>query len=121
MTGPMSPEDAEQLQYQRMQQLLSQSTPYKCTGCGNHTFEQIHFMRRLSPIVSPTGKAAMIPLPTYACNACGRVPDEFIPEFMRYEKSDATESSPNVSTDLATKEGENTRPPISKGGLVLEP
>ena len=33
-----------------------------CDECGNATFIQCFFLRRISPIVSPTGQEAMVPI-----------------------------------------------------------
>ncbi len=53
--------------------------------CGNHTFEQISFLRVLPALLSPNGKDAVIPMMAFACNACGAVPDQVIPPFIRDE------------------------------------
>ena len=51
----------------------------KCDECGNATFIQCFFLRRISPIVSPTGQEAMVPIQVYSCGNCGKVPDKFMP------------------------------------------
>ena len=48
----------------------------KCDECGNYTFIQSFFLKRLSPIVSPTGQEAIIPIQAFACGNCGKVPDK---------------------------------------------
>ena len=50
-----------------------------CEECGNDTFIQCFFLRRISPIVSPTGQEAMVPIQVYSCGNCGKVPDKMIP------------------------------------------
>ena len=50
-----------------------------CEDCGNATFIQCFFLRRISPIVSPTGQEAMVPIQVYSCGNCGKVPDKFMP------------------------------------------
>ena len=37
-----------------------------CDECGNATFIQRFFLRRISPIVSPTGQEAMVPIQVYS-------------------------------------------------------
>ena len=44
-----------------------------CDECGNATFIQCFFLRRISPIVSPTGQEAMIPIEVFSCGNCGKV------------------------------------------------
>jgi hypothetical protein len=36
-------------------------------------------MKRVSALVSPTGKEAIVPIPTFACNACGFINKQFLP------------------------------------------
>ena len=51
----------------------------KCDACGNYTFIKSYFIRRVSPLMSPTGQEAMIPIEVFACGNCGKVPDKMIP------------------------------------------
>ncbi len=50
-----------------------------CDECGNATFIQCFFLRRISPLMSPTGQEAMVPIQVYSCGNCGKVPDKFMP------------------------------------------
>lgn len=59
---------------------LSQTTPVVCEECGHEHFTEVSLMRKLSPMLSPTGQAAMIPIPVYACAKCGHVNKEFLPK-----------------------------------------
>ena len=43
-------------------------------------------MKRISPIISPTGKEAVVPIQTFACNACGFVNKQFLPVMDRDEE-----------------------------------
>ena len=52
----------------------------KCDACGNYTFIKSYFIRRISPLMSPTGQEAMIPIEVFACGNCGKVPDKMIPK-----------------------------------------
>jgi uncharacterized Zn finger protein len=58
---------------------ITQTTPVTCEECGGEHFVQVSLMRRLSPMLSPTGQPALIPLPVYACHSCGHVNKEFMP------------------------------------------
>jgi hypothetical protein len=62
----------------------SKTTPITC-DCGNQTFVHAALLRHVSAIVSPTGKEGVIPVPVLVCNACGAVPKEVIPTFLREE------------------------------------
>ena len=58
---------------------LAQAESVACENCGNQTFVGVMMMKRISPIISPTGKEAVVPIQTFACNACGFVNKEFLP------------------------------------------
>ena len=58
---------------------LAQAESVTCESCGNHTFVGVMMMKRISPIISPTGKEAVVPIQTFACNACGFVNKQFLP------------------------------------------
>ena len=75
----------QQPQQQKVNIDLSQADDVKCDSCGNYTFTPILMMKRLSPIISPTGKEAIIPIDTFACNACGFINKEFLPTMPKTE------------------------------------
>ena len=59
---------------------FSQTTAEKCEECGNDTFTQAYYMRKLSAILSPTGEEAMIPIQVFACAKCGYINKGFKPK-----------------------------------------
>lgn len=54
-----------------------------CDKCKGNTFTEVSFMRKVSAIMTGTGKPSYIPIPTFACSKCGNVNDEFVPEELR--------------------------------------
>lgn len=58
---------------------ISKAEDVVCERCGNYTFEQVMLMKKVSALMSPTGKDAVVPIPTFACNACGHVNKAFLP------------------------------------------
>lgn len=62
---------------------LSQAEDIVCENCKNYTFQEVALMKRLSALVSPTGKEALVPIPVFACNACGWINARFLPASMR--------------------------------------
>jgi len=58
---------------------ISQTTPVVCEKCGHEHFIQVSMIRKLSQMLSPTGQPALIPIPVFACAACGHVNEEFLP------------------------------------------
>lgn len=65
---------------------LAQAESVSCEHCANQTFVGVVMMKRISPIISPTGKEAVVPIQTFACNACGFVNKEFLPAMDRDEE-----------------------------------
>ena len=55
---------------------LNDTETMLCDDCGNAVFIPAFFLKRLSPIVSPTGQEALIPIQVYSCGNCGKVPDK---------------------------------------------
>jgi hypothetical protein len=41
---------------------------------GNYLFETVMMFKRVSPIVSPSGREEMVPVEVMLCKACGKVP-----------------------------------------------
>ena len=57
---------------------LKQADTVKCDDCGNYLFIIAHVIKRISPIISPTGQEAIIPVQVYSCGNCGTVPKIFL-------------------------------------------
>ena len=53
---------------------LKKAETIKCDDCGNYLFITAHVIKRISPIMSPTGQEALVPVQVYSCGNCGRVP-----------------------------------------------
>ena len=71
---------------------LSTASDVVCDSCGNYTFVQFMMMKRLSALMSPTGQEAIIPIQTFACNACGWLNKEFLPTKDNDEEEEAERS-----------------------------
>lgn len=70
---------------------LSNAQDIVCENCGNYTFEEVLLMKKLSALLSPTGKEAIVPIPTFACNACGFINKQFLPAAMRNEDTSSAD------------------------------
>jgi len=68
-----------QVNQARMNVDLTNALDIVCESCGCRTFKEVAFMKKVSPLVSPTGKEALVPVGTFACSACGHVNAEFDP------------------------------------------
>ena len=67
------------MQQQQFNIDFSQTTAVTCDECGHEHFVQVNLMRKLSPMLSPTGQPALIPVPVFACANCKHVNEEFLP------------------------------------------
>ena len=70
---PMKPIPKQQVKVD-----LSQAETMKCEYCGNYLFIKSSLIKRLSPLVSPTGEEALIPIEVYSCGNCGKVPKSML-------------------------------------------
>ena len=63
-------------QQQNVQVDLSKADTVRCDDpeCNNILFIQSTIIKRLSAIVSPTGKEALVPIDVYSCGNCGKIP-----------------------------------------------
>ena len=43
-------------------------------------FIQLMMFKKLSAVLSPTGEESLIPVQVFACNSCGHVNEQFIPQ-----------------------------------------
>lgn len=77
---------------------LSNAQDVVCENCGNYTFNEVVLMKRISPLVSPTGKEAIVPIPTFACNACGFINKQFLPVKM-VDNGESSNGEPRLSLE----------------------
>ena len=60
---------------QGQQQLdISKADTIVCDECGNASFIQAFFLKKVSALVSPTGKEAIVPIQVFSCGNCGAIP-----------------------------------------------
>ena len=45
-----------------------------CEECGNASFIQAFFLKKISALMSPTGKEAVVPMQVFSCGNCGTIP-----------------------------------------------
>lgn len=84
---------------------LSKADDVICERCGNYTFQQVMLMKRMSALVSPTGKEAIVPIPTFSCNACGHINKQFLPVIPKgmQEEAQKQEEEPKKPTLILEK------------------
>tara|TARA_R100001129_G_scaffold137086_1_gene98437 strand:+ start:87 stop:326 length:240 start_codon:yes stop_codon:yes gene_type:complete len=67
-TKPMKP-----LPQQQVKVDLSDAETMKCQKCGNTIFIQGYVVKKISAIVSPTGKEVIAPIQVFNCGNCGEM------------------------------------------------
>jgi hypothetical protein len=56
---------------------LTHATTLECEECKCKGFKQTLILKRLSPLVSPNGQEAIVPVQVFCCEGCGHVNKEF--------------------------------------------
>lgn len=82
---------------------ISLAADIVCERCGNYTFQEALLMKKVSALVSPTGKEGVVPIPTFICATCGHINYDFLPPYLKQAQTD----EPPTDTPR-------------KGGLILE-
>jgi len=59
---------------------LEDLTDVKCDECGGEYFKPVVMIKRLSPLVSPTGQEQLMPLQVFRCDDCGHTNKAFMPK-----------------------------------------
>ena len=58
---------------------LENTDALECDECGSTTFRPAFLLRKVSALVSPTGKATMLPVQLFSCIACNHVNKDMLP------------------------------------------
>ncbi len=61
---------------------LKDTTAIQCK-CGCETFLDATLLRKVSPLLTGTGKEGVQPIPTFVCSACGLVCEELLPNELK--------------------------------------
>jgi hypothetical protein len=51
----------------------------ECENCGGRFFRQVHAFKRIPQLLSQSGKEEIVPIPTFRCDDCGHINEEFMP------------------------------------------
>ena len=64
---------------QGQQQLdISKADTIVCEECGNASFIQAFFLKKISALMSPKGKEAGVPMQVFSCGNCGAIPKNML-------------------------------------------
>ena len=56
---------------------LTHAKTLECEKCQCKGFKQTLMLKKLSPLVSPTGQEALVPVMVFACEKCSHINKEF--------------------------------------------
>ena len=68
----------EQEQMAQLARLIRTAEDVKCDDCGSMNFINIYRIRKISGLMSGSGRDMVIPVPVYACADCGHVNEKFL-------------------------------------------
>ena len=57
---------------------ISKAETIVCENCGNASFIQAYYLKRISAVMSPTGKEAIVPMQVFSCGNCGTIPQNML-------------------------------------------
>ena len=57
---------------------ISKADTITCDDCGNASFIQAFFLKKISALMSPTGKEAIVPMQVFSCGNCGTIPKNMV-------------------------------------------
>jgi len=57
---------------------INQTDPIVCDDCGNDTFLEVFYMRKVSAVIA--GEESIIPIPVFECARCGHINKVFEPK-----------------------------------------
>lgn len=46
-------------------------------GCGHDYFETVVTLKKVPAPISPTGEEAVVPIPVFKCNSCGKIHNDY--------------------------------------------
>lgn len=72
---------------------LSSAADVECSACKGKFFQPVVFFKKISALLSPTGKEAIVPIDTFACSECGNIDAIFLPKGVAPNSSTPPESS----------------------------
>ena len=56
-----------------------QTEAVTCDKCDNDAFAPAFLLRKVSALVSPSGKETGVPIQLFSCNSCGHINEDMMP------------------------------------------
>lgn len=81
-----------------------------CDNCGHKLYKKVFVIKKISALVSPTGKETIIPIEVYACDKCGTISSLF----KNLNATDEIPTSEGESIQGSIKQDEPVEPSVEK-------
>lgn len=79
---------------------IYKAPPVQCSECGSKIFHEAVVLKKVSMLLSGTGKEELVPIPVYVCDKCGKIPDEFLNKpAAKYILGNADDNAKEETTD----------------------
>jgi len=86
----------QQLQMAKVAKLIQSATDIKCDSCGELDFIQVYRIKKVSGLVSGTGKDIIFPIQIFMCANCGHINERFLKAVSSSENDENEKSNLNV-------------------------
>jgi uncharacterized Zn finger protein len=70
---------------------LEDTTEITCDECGSNVFHEAVVLRSISRFITGTAQDGMMPIPVFACDKCGHINEQFLPQPKTTSKSPSVE------------------------------
>jgi len=57
---------------------INQAETMECDKCQGKLWDSAHIVKRVSPLISPTGQEILVPLPILVCKKCHYIPENLL-------------------------------------------
>jgi hypothetical protein len=68
----------------RLNLSIDQTSAVECEKCNHAFFQEALHIRKASGLLTGTGQTTYMPIPVFACKACGHVNTEFLPKELKH-------------------------------------
>jgi uncharacterized Zn finger protein len=68
----------------RLNLSIDQTSAVECEKCSHTFFQEALHIRKASGLLTGTGQTTYMPIPVFACKACGHVNTEFLPKELKH-------------------------------------
>lgn len=97
--GAIPPDMDERQQMIEMARLIRSADDITCDSCGATNFINVYKIRRISGLMSGTGRDMVVPVPVYACADCGHVNEKFLKSVGLDRDAESVPDIPEPSTE----------------------